>query len=95
MAKDTEFDAVDYLDNPNVIADYLSEAFLTGNEEFAADALGNVARAKGMSSVAKDTGLRRESLYRCLSRRGHPRLETTMKVLNSLDMELVVRPKAA
>jgi len=95
MTKDTKYDAVGYLDNPDIIAEYLSEAFLTGDEELTADALGNVARAKGMSAVAKGTGLRRETLYKSLSRRGHPRLGTAMKVLNSLDMELVVRPKAA
>ena len=95
MAKATKFHAVDYLDNPDIIAEYLSEAFLTGNEKLAADALGNVARAKGMSAVAKDTGLSREHLYKSLSRQGRPELSTAMKVLNSLDMELVVRPRAA
>ena len=59
MAKATKFDAADYLDSPEVIAEYLSEAFLTGDEKFAADALGNVARAKGMAGIAKDTGLNR------------------------------------
>jgi probable addiction module antidote protein len=95
MAKATKFDAADYLDNPDVIAEYLSEAFLTGDEKFIADAMGNVARAKGMASVAIETGLNRESLYKALSPQGHPELGTTMKVLDSLDMEIVVRPKAA
>jgi probable addiction module antidote protein len=95
MAKATKFDAAEYLDNPEVIAEYLSEAFLTGDEKFIADAIGNVARAKGMSDVAKDTGLNRENLYKSLSSQGHPELGTAMKVLQSLDMELVVRPKAA
>ena len=95
MAKATAFDAADYLDSPEVIAEYLSEAFLTRDEKFIADAIGNVARARGMSEIARDTGLNRESLYRSLSAQGHPELGTAMKVLDSLDMELVVRPKAA
>jgi probable addiction module antidote protein len=95
MAKATKFDAADYLDSPEVIAEYLSEAFHTGDEQFAADALGNVARAKGMAGIAKDTGLNREHLYKSLSQEGHPELGTAMKVLDSLDMEIVVRPKVA
>jgi probable addiction module antidote protein len=95
MAKATKFDAADYLDTPEVIAEYLSEAFLTGDEKFIADAIGNVARAKGMSEIAKETGLNRENLYKSLSAQGHPELGTAMKVLESLDMELIVRPKAA
>jgi probable addiction module antidote protein len=95
MATATKFDAADYLDNSEIIAEYLSEAFLTGDEKIIADALGNVARAKGMSTVAQDTGLNRESLYKSLSLQGHPELGTAIKVLDSLDMELVVRPKEA
>ena len=95
MAKATKFDAAEYLDSPEVIAEYLSEAFLSRDEKFIADAIGNVARAKGMSGVARDTGLNRENLYKSFSTQGHPELGTAMKVLNSLDMELVVRPKAA
>lgn len=95
MARATKFDAAEYLDSPDVIAEYLSEAFLTGDEKFIADAIGNVARAKGMSGIAKETGLNRESLYKSLSTQGSPELGTAMKVLDSLDMELVVRPKAA
>jgi probable addiction module antidote protein len=95
MAKATVFDAAEYLDSPEVIAEYLSEAFLTGDEKYIADAIGNVARAKGMSEIAKETGLNRESLYKSLSTQGSPELGTAMKVLESLDMELVVRPRAA
>lgn len=58
-----------------------------------AKALGTVARAKGMSEVANETGLSRESLYRSLSEQGHPELATAMKVLDSFDMQLTVKPK--
>jgi probable addiction module antidote protein len=95
MAKASRFGAAEYLDSPETIAGYLSEAFETGDDQFIAQALGTVARAKGMSGVAKDTGLSRESLYRSLSAEGRPELGTAMKVLDALDMQLVVKPKAA
>ena len=93
MAKASTFDAADYLDSPQAIADYLSEAFETGDDKLIARALGTVARAKGMTEVANDTGLSRESLYRSLSEQGRPELATAMKVLDSFDMQLVVEPK--
>jgi probable addiction module antidote protein len=93
MAKASKFDAADYLRSPQAMADYLSEAFETGDEKFIAEALGTVARAKGMSGIANDTGLSRESLYRSLSSDGHPELATAMKVLDAFDMQLVVKPK--
>jgi len=93
MAKTSPFDAADYLDSSEAIADYLSEAFESGDDKLIARALGTVARAKGMTEVASDTGLSRESLYRSLSEQGRPELATAMKVLDSLDMQLFVRPK--
>jgi probable addiction module antidote protein len=93
MAKASPFDAADYLDSPELIADYLSEAFETGDGRLIAKALGTVARAKGMSEVANETGLSRENLYRSLSEQGRPELATAMKVLDSFDMQLVVKPK--
>jgi probable addiction module antidote protein len=92
-AKTSKFDAADYLKSPQAIAAYLSEAFETGDERFIAEALGTVARAKGMAGIANETGLSREGLYRSLSSAGRPELATTMKVLDALDMRLVVRPK--
>ena len=93
MAKASKFDAADYLKTPEAIADYLSEAFETGDETFIAEALGTVARAKGMADIANETGLSREGLYRSLSSQGRPELATAMKVLDAFDMRLVVRPK--
>ena len=93
MAKASKFDAADYLDSPEAIADYLSEAFEPGDEKLIARALGTVARVKGMAEVANDTGLSRESLYRSLSEQGRPELATAMKVLDSFGMQLVVKPK--
>jgi probable addiction module antidote protein len=95
MAKAQKFDAAEYLDSPQAIADYLSEAFETCDEDFIAIAIGTVARAKGMSGVAKETGLNRENLYKSLNNGGKPEFGTVMKVLNSFDVQLVAKPKTA
>jgi probable addiction module antidote protein len=93
MAKAQKFDAAEYLDSPQAIADYLSEAFETGDEGFIAIAIGTVARAKGMTDVSKETGLNRENLYKSLAEGGKPEFGTVMKVLNSFDLQLVAKPK--
>jgi probable addiction module antidote protein len=92
MAKTQKFDVAEYLDSPKAIADYLSEAFETGDGKFIAQALGNVARARGMSGVAKETGLSRENLYRALGSGGKPELDTVMKVLGALGFQIVAKP---
>ena len=93
MAKTRDFDVAEYLDTPQAIAAYLSEAFETGDDNLIAQALGAVARIKGMTGVAKETGLNRENLYRSLSKGGKPELSTVMKVLDALDVQLVAKPK--
>lgn len=95
MVKAQRFDAAEYLDSPRAIADYLTEAFETGDDELIAEAIGAVARAQGMSSVAKEAGLSRENLYRALSGGGKPEFATVMRVLNALGVQLVAKPKAA
>ncbi|TYO63631.1 putative addiction module antidote protein [Bradyrhizobium hipponense] len=95
MAKTRPFDAAEYLDNSEAIAAYLSEAFETRDAGFITEAIGTVARARGMSALAKDTGLSRENLYKALSSEGHPEFSTVMKVLSSLGVELHAAPKAA
>jgi probable addiction module antidote protein len=93
MAKARKFDVADYLDSPKAIADYLSEAFETGDGQFIAQALGNVARAQGMSGIAKQTGLSRENLYRALGNGGKPELDTVMKVIGALGFQIVAKPR--
>jgi len=93
MAKAQKFDAAEYLDSPQAIAEYLSEAFETGDDEFIAIAIGTVARAKGMTDVAKEAGLNRENLYKALNEGGKPEFGTVMKVLNSFDVQLVAKAK--
>jgi probable addiction module antidote protein len=95
MAKAIAFDAAKYLDSPQAIADYLSEALETGDAEFIAHAIGTVARAQGMTAVAREAELSRENLYRALGAGGKPEFDTVMKVLRALGVQLVVKPKVA
>jgi probable addiction module antidote protein len=84
------FDAADYLDNDEVIAEYLSVAVEDSNPEVFLAALGDVAKARGMANVAKDSGLGRESLYKALSAGAHPRYETVNAVLRALGVKFAV-----
>ena len=92
MIKISKFDAADYLRTPDQIAAYLTEALETGDTSFVCTAIDTVARAKGMSKVAKATGLGRESLYKSLSGDTKPEFDTIAKVINSFGVKLVARP---
>lgn len=83
-----EFDAAEYLDSEEAIATFLADAFETQNPKYIAHALGVVARAKGMTDIAKQTGLSREQLYKSLSENGNPTLQTLFPVLNALGVKL-------
>lgn len=93
--KTKPFDPAHYLDSPAAIAAYLEEAFEIGDPAFIADALGVVARAHGMTKVAKESGLGRESLYKALSSDGHPELATVIKVMQTLGLRLSTTPLPA
>ena len=88
MTKLTTFDASQYLDSKEMIAEYLSQVLADGNMDELLEAIGNIAKAKGMSQIASDTGLGRESLYKTFSAGSKPRFETVMKVLNSFGVRL-------
>ena len=92
MPKTSKFDAARYLDDPETIAAYLSEALETGDSELICAALDTIARAKGMSSVAEATGLGRTSLYKALSGNAKPEFETVQKVIGSFGLKLVAEP---
>ena len=85
-----EFDIVDFLDSDEALVEYLNVALEANDPKYFTKALGNVARAKGMSSISENTGLGRQSLYRALSDEGNPRIDTLFKVLESLDIRLAV-----
>ena len=84
------FDAAAYLDNDAVIAEYLSAAAEDPNPDVFVAALGDVAKARGIAQVAKDSGLGRESLYKTLSAGAHPRFETVNSVLHALGVKFAV-----
>jgi probable addiction module antidote protein len=84
------FDAADYLDNDEVIAEYLTAAVEDPNPTVFLAALGDVAKARGMAQIAKDAGLGRESLYKALSTGAHPRYETVTAVLRALGVKFTV-----
>lgn len=86
------FDPAEYLDNDEAIASYMTDALETGDPSFVADALGVVARARGMSEVARQASVSRESLYRALSADGNPELGTVMRVMQALGLHLSVTP---
>jgi len=86
------FDPADYLDDEAALAAYLTDALDTGDPAFIADALGVIARAHGMTKVARDAGLSRESLYRALGPDGNPELGTVLRVLRALGLRLSITP---
>jgi len=86
--KTTKFDPAEHLKSPEVQAELISEAFGTGDPKFIAHVIGTVARARGMTDVARDSGVSREALYRALSEKGDPRLSTVTNVLSALGFGL-------
>lgn len=89
------FDPAAYLDSEEAIGAFLSEALESDDAGFIADAIGVVARARGMTKVARDAGLSREGLYRTLSPDGNPELGTLLRVLSALGLRLSVKPAAS
>jgi probable addiction module antidote protein len=93
--KTTRYDVAEHLRTPEEMAAYL-EACLeeaNGDAAFIAKALGNIARAKGMSDVARDAGLSRESLYKALSGERNPGFDTILKVVQALGLRLRAQPR--
>ncbi len=88
MVKTTPFDAAKYLTRPEAQIELLEEAFDSGNPQFVAHALGVIARARGISSVANETGLSREALYKSLSSEGNPTITTVMEVMRAVGLKL-------
>ncbi len=90
--KTTRFDVAEYLDTPERQAEYISASLETGDSAFVRDAVGIVARARGMADIAKAAGLNRESLYKALGEAGNPEFGTMLSVLRALGLELTARP---
>ncbi len=92
MAKITDFDPSAYLDDEETIAEYLTAALEDENPDVFLSAVGNVAKARGMTEIAEMTGLGRESLYKAMAPGAKPRYDTVLRVLNSLGVKLSVSP---
>jgi probable addiction module antidote protein len=88
--KTIPWDSAAYLKTDQDIAHYLEAVFEDGDPALVAAALGDVARAKGMSQIAHAAGLGRESLYKALSPEGNPQFATVLKVLRALGLKLKV-----
>ena len=87
----TLWDSAEFLDTPERIAAYIEAVFEEGDPAFITHALGIVARAKGMSQVARDVGVTREALYKALTSTGDPKLSTFLGVLKALGMKVTAR----
>jgi len=86
--KVSSWDAAEFLESEEDMASYLEAALEANDPSLIAAALGDIARAKGMSQIAKQTGLGRESLYKALSPEGNPEFSTILKVINALGLQL-------
>ena len=84
----TTFDIAQYLDSKEMIAEYLTQVMQDGDMNELLEAIGYIAKAKGMTQIAQDTGLGRESLYKSFTPGSHPKFETVTKVLNSFGVKL-------
>jgi probable addiction module antidote protein len=87
-----EFDAAEYLDSEKAIAEYLTAMIEAGDPAMLAAALGDIARARGMSEIAAASGLTREALYKALRPNAQPRFETVNRVCAALGVRLVAQP---
>ncbi|MBS1191017.1 MAG: addiction module antitoxin [Rhodocyclaceae bacterium] len=88
----TPFDASEYLDSDEAISEYLTAALEADDPDLLLAALGDIAKARGMSQIAKETGLGRESLYKALAPGAKPRFDTILKVMHALGVRLEASP---
>jgi probable addiction module antidote protein len=84
------FNTAEFLSSKKDMAAYLEAALSEGDPSLVVQALGAIAKARGMAQIAKDTGLRRESLYKALSPEGNPEFNTVLKVVKALGIRLHV-----
>mgnify|MGYP002638177469 CR=1 FL=1 len=93
-SKTTPYDVAEHLRTPHEMAAYLEACFeeANGDAAFIAKALGDITRARGMTQVARDSGLSRESLYKALSGDRTPSFDTILKVLSALGLKLHAEP---
>lgn len=88
----SKFDIADYLDSKEMIAEYLNAVLEDGNNQDLITAIGNVAKAIGMTKIAEETGLSRPSLYKALSEGAQPQFSTIIKVLRAIGGQIAIQP---
>jgi len=88
--KTSKFDIAEYLDNEVMIQEYLNNVLEEGNTDDLISAIGHIAKAKGMSKIANETGMSRPSLYKALAKGSKPQFETIRKVIKALGGNLSV-----
>jgi probable addiction module antidote protein len=91
----TKFDIADYLENEEMIAEYLNTVLEDGNSSDLIVAIGHIAKSIGMTKIAEKTGMSRPSLYKALSDGAKPQFETIMKVLRAIGGQINVKPMSA
>lgn len=91
----SKFDVADYLDSEEMIAAYLNTVLEEGNSSDIINAIGDVAKAIGMTKIAEKTGMSRPSLYKALSDGAKPQFATIMKVLNAIGGQIQINPKSS
>ena len=88
--KSRVFDIQTYIDTPEAQSDYLAAAFEEGDPDFIAVALGDIARARGVTALAKETGISREAIYKSFRAGGNPTLDTLAKAAKALGLRLAL-----
>lgn len=91
----SKFDIADYLDNKEMIAQYLNTVLEEGDNADIINAIGHIAKAIGMTKIAEETGMSRPSLYKALSEGAKPQFATIMKVLKAIGGQIQVNPISA
>ncbi|WP_240477941.1 addiction module antidote protein [Cyclobacterium amurskyense] len=90
----TKFDIADYLDNEEMIAEYLNTVLEDGDSSDLIVAIGHIAKAIGMTKIAEKTGMSRPSLYKALADGAKPQFETIMKVLKAVGGQINIKPSS-
>ena len=93
--KTSKFEIADYLEDKEIISEYLNTVLEEGNNQDLIVAIGNVAKAIGMSKIAEETGMSRPSLYKALNQNAKPQFATVMKVLKAIGGQIQIKPSAA
>jgi len=91
----SRFNISDYLDNNEMIAEYLNTVLAVGDDSDVIAAIGHIAKSIGMTKIAQETGLSRPSLYKALSEGSKPQFDTIMKVLRAIGGQIQINPMTA